>query len=101
MEMTLLRIFVGEMDHHDGRPTYKALVHLFRERGLKGATVLRGVYGYGRDALLHSASPLRLSQDLPMVVEVVDTMERIEPLLDEVRGMVPGGLITLEKVRVV
>ncbi|HEX8652549.1 MAG TPA: DUF190 domain-containing protein [Pyrinomonadaceae bacterium] len=97
----LLRIFIGESDRHGHRPLYEAIVLKARESGLKGATVLRGVMGFGRHSILHTAKILRLSEDLPMVVEIVDRLEKIEqfiPLLDE---MISDGLVTLERVRVI
>jgi PII-like signaling protein len=105
-ERVLMRVFLGESDRcasgpHRGKPLYEALVRTFRERGLAGATVLRGIEGFGAAARVHTARLLELSLDLPIVVEVVDTEEQIEsvlPLLDE---MVGGGLVTLEKVRVI
>jgi PII-like signaling protein len=100
-ERTLMRIFIGESDRYEGRPLYEKLVELFRERGFAGATVLRGIAGFGAHARLHTEKILRLSLDLPIVVEVVDTEERIHaalPLLDE---MIEGGLITLERAHVI
>jgi uncharacterized protein len=97
----LLRIFVGESDRHGHRPLYEALVLKAREAGLAGATVVRGVMGFGKHSILHTAKILRLSEDLPMVVEIADSLERIEaflPLLDE---MISDGLVTLERVRVI
>jgi PII-like signaling protein len=97
----LLRIFVGESDRHDHRPLYEAIVLKAREAGLAGATVTRGVMGFGKHSILHTAKILRLSEDLPMVVEIADSLERIEqflPLLDE---MITDGLVTLERVRVI
>lgn len=93
---TLLRIFVGEDDEHDGRPLYEAIVHALREHGLAGATVFRGIMGFGRSSVLHSAKVLRLSEDLPIVIECVDrrrNVERVLPLLDE---LIVEGLVTLE-----
>jgi PII-like signaling protein len=97
----LLRIFVGESDKHGHHPLYEAIVLKAREHGLAGATVLRGLMGFGKHSILHTAKILRLSEDLPMVVELVDSLEKIEaflPLLDE---MIKDGLVTLEKVRVI
>jgi PII-like signaling protein len=97
----LLRIFVGESDRHGHRPLYEAIVLKAREAGLAGATVVRGVMGFGKHSVLHTAKILRLSQDLPMLVEIADSLERIElflPLLDE---MISDGLVTLERVRVI
>ena len=97
----LLRIFVGESDRHGHHPLYEAIVLKARETGLAGATVLRGVMGFGKNSILHTAKILRLSEDLPMVVEIVDSLEKVEkflPLLDE---MVSDGLVTIEKVNVI
>ena len=97
----LLRIFIGESDRHGHHPLYEAIVLKAREAGLVGATVLRGVMGFGRHSIVHTAKILRLSEDLPMVVEIVDNLEKIEkflPLLDE---MIADGLVTLERVRVI
>ena len=99
-EHYLLRIFVGESDKHGPVPLYEAIVLKARESGLAGATVLRGVMGFGRHSVMHTAKILRLSEDLPMVVEIVDSVERIEPFLPILEEMVPEGLITLELVRV-
>jgi uncharacterized protein len=96
----LLRIFVGESDKHGHVPLYEAIVLKARESGLAGATVLRGVMGFGRHSVMHTAKILRLSEDLPMVVEIVDSVERIEAFLPTLDAMVPEGLVTLELVRV-
>ena len=96
----LLRIFLGESDRHDGRPSFEAIVRAAREAGLAGATVLRGPMGYGRSSRLHTASILRLSEDLPIVVEIVDAEQRIEAFLPTLKSIAPSGLVTLEKVRV-
>lgn len=96
----LLRIFVGEDDWADDRSLYEAIVLKARELGLAGATVLRGPLGFGHGSRLHTAKILRLSQDLPMVVEIVDQEHRIQALLDAIEPMMQGGLITLEEVRV-
>lgn len=97
----LLRIFVGESDKHGHHPLYEAIVLTAREQGLAGVTVLRGVMGFGKHSILHTAKILRLSEDMPMVIEIVDSLEKIDaflPLLDE---MIKDGLVTLEKVRVI
>lgn len=99
-EAVLLRIFVGESDRHDGKPLYHAIVEAARTRGLAGATVLRGVLGYGAHSRIHTSRVLRLSEDLPMVVEIVDAEERIEAFLPELDGMIGEGLVTLEKARI-
>jgi PII-like signaling protein len=100
-EATLLRIFLGESDHHDGKPLYEAIVLKARELHLAGATVLRGVMGFGRSSRLHTAKVLRLSEDLPIVVEIADTEEKIQALLPWLEGVVSGGLITMERARVI
>ena len=97
----LARIYIGESDHHDGRPLYEAIVGLLRERGIAGATVLRGIEGYGRAARLHTSRLLRLSEDLPILIEVVDREDRLRAVLPEVDAMVGEGLITLEHVEVI
>ncbi len=97
----LLRIFLGENDRADGRPLYEALVLKAREMHLAGATVLRGPMGFGARSRLHTAKILRLSEDLPMVVELVDGEEKIQDFLAAIEPMMDGGLVTLEKVQVV
>lgn len=99
-EAALLRIFISEQDRYRGRPLYEVLVLKAREAGLAGATVLRGPLGYGHSSRLHTSKILRLSDDLPLVVEIVDTTAKIEaflPILDEV---MESGLVTIEKARV-
>lgn len=100
-ESDLLRIFVGESDRFEGRPLYQAIVEEARGRGMAGATVLRGLMGFGATSRLHTVKVLRISEDLPMVVEIVDRPERIEAFLPELEAMVPEGLIIIEKVRVI
>lgn len=97
----LVRIYIGEADTWQGRPLYEAIVHLLRERGLAGATVLRGIEGFGARQRIHSTRILSLSTDLPILVEVVDTEERIRAVLPELDPMVTDGLITLERVEVI
>lgn len=96
-----MRIYMGESDHYRGIPAYKSVVHLLREKGVWGATVTRGIYGFGKRSVLHASSPLRLSEDMPILVETVDSEKKISSLLAEVSEMVKGGLITVEDVRVV
>ena len=98
---TLMRIHIGESDKWHGKPLYEAIVELLRKEGFSGVTVLRGVAGYGGSSVYHTDKILRLSQDLPIILEVVETMERIDQILPRLDGMVEGGLITLEKVRVI
>jgi hypothetical protein len=97
----LLRIFVGESDQWHGRPLYEAIVLKARELHLAGATVIKGSMGFGAHSRLHTAKLLRLSEDLPIVVEIVDGKEKIDDLLRHVDQMVTEGLVTLEKVRVI
>jgi PII-like signaling protein len=100
-EGKLLRVFVGESDRWHGRPLYQAIVERVRAEGLAGATVLRGIEGFGADSRLHTARILRLSEDLPVVIEIVDSAEQIErimPILDE---MVGEGMVTVEPVEVI
>lgn len=97
----LLRIFVGESDRHGHHPLYEAIVLKARETGLAGATVVRGVMGFGKHSVLHTAKILRLSEDLPMVVEIVDSLEKIEQFLPVLDQMIRDGLVTLERVRVI
>ncbi len=96
----LLRIFIGEDDRLAGQPLYKELVGFFRERGMAGATVVKGIEGFGAHSRIHTARILRLSQDLPIVIEVVDREERIREVLPELEAMVHEGLVTLERVEV-
>jgi uncharacterized protein len=100
-EAMLLRIFIGESDRWHHQPLYQAIVLKARERHLAGATVLRGPMGFGKSSRLHTAKILRLSMDLPLVIEVVDTEENIQRFLPELDEMMAGGLVTLEKVRVI
>ncbi|HXA14705.1 MAG TPA: DUF190 domain-containing protein [Opitutaceae bacterium] len=97
----LLRIFLGESDRHDGNPLYETIVLKARETGLAGATVLRGAMGFGASSRLHTSKILRLSADLPLIIEIVDTEEKINAFLPTLKGMMGGGLVTLEKVRVI
>ena len=100
-ERTLMRIHIGESDKWHGKPLHEAIVELLRKEGFSGVTVLRGVGGYGGSSIYHTDKILRLSQDLPVILEIVETTERIEQILPRLDGMVEGGLITLEKVRVI
>ena len=97
----LARIYIGESDTWQGQPLYDAIVQLLRERGLAGATVLRGIEGFGAKQHLHTTRILRLSEDLPVLIEIVDIEERVRAVLPELDAMVSGGLITLEKVEVI
>jgi hypothetical protein len=100
-ERTLMRIHIGESDKWQGNSLYRAMIELFRREGFSGVTVLRGVGGYGSASRYHTDKILRLSQDLPIVLEVVEYAERIEQILPKLDEMIGGGLITLEKVRVI
>jgi len=99
-EAQLLRIFIGESDKYKGKPLYEAIVSRARELSMAGATVLRGILGFGAHSRLHSAKILRLSEDLPVVIEIVDTPERIQAFLPHLDEMITEGLVTLEKVQV-
>jgi PII-like signaling protein len=96
----LLRIFIGESDQFGDRPLYEAIVLKAREMHLAGATVLRGPMGFGQSSLLHTAKILRLSVDLPLIIEIVDSEEKINTLLPALEDMIGSGLVTLEKVQV-
>jgi PII-like signaling protein len=96
----LVRIFIGEADRHAGRPLYQAVVELLRERGIAGATVLRGIEGFGAASHLHTTRLLRLSEDLPIVIETIDREDRLRALLPELDALVGDGLITIERVEV-
>src|SRR6202140_5111969 len=96
----LLRIFIGEDDRHEHRPLYEAIVLKAREMHLAGATVLRGPMGFGQSSRLHTAKILRLSEDLPFVIEIVDTEDKIKGFVEAIDSMMGSGLITLEKVQV-
>ena len=100
-ERTLMRIHIGERDKYQGKPLYEALVLRLRERGFAGATVLRGIMGFGASAGIHSEKVLRLSLDLPLIIECVDTEAKIQAILPELDTMIGGGLITLERANVV
>lgn len=97
----LLRIFIGESDRWEGKPLYEAIVNKAREMHLAGATVLRGPMGFGANSRLHTAKILRLSEDLPIVIEIVDAKEKIDELMPHVDEMVQEGLVTVEPVQVI
>jgi uncharacterized protein len=99
-ESKLLRIFIGESDRWHHRPLYEEIVRLARERGLAGATVLRGIEGFGANSHLHTTRILRLSEDLPLVIELVDAAEKIDAFVSEIGDMISGGMVTLERVEV-
>ncbi len=100
-DVDLLRVFVSEQQKYNGRPVYETIVEAARERGLMGATVLRGVMGFGSHCELHTAKVLMLSEDLPMVVEIVDREDRIREFIPLIKEMNHEGLITLEKIQIV
>lgn len=96
----LLRIFIGESDKHGGMPLYEWIVRQAREHGLAGATALRGLEGFGASSRLHTSKVLRLSSDLPIIIEIVDTEEKIEAFLPLIDNAIPEGMATIEKVEV-
>lgn len=100
-ESWLLRIFIGESDRIEGRPLYEDIVRKARERGMAGATVLRGFTGFGAHSRIHTSKVLRLSEDLPVVIEIVDRKDRMDAFLPELDSLIGEGLVTLEKVRVI
>jgi uncharacterized protein len=100
-EGKLLRIFIGESDVWHGKPLYQAIVEYLRKEGIAGATVVRAIEGFGAKSHLHTGRILRLSEDLPLIIEVVDTAENIERVLPTLDDMVAGGLLTMERVEVI
>ena len=100
-ERTLMRIHIGESDKWHGKPLHEAIVEELRKEKFSGVTVLRGVGGYGGSSVYHTDKLLRLSQDLPIVLEVIESQERIDEILPRLDEMIGGGLVTLEKVRVI
>lgn len=100
-EQLLMRIFIGESDRYGHRPLYEALVELLRSEGFAGATVLRGVSGFGAHSIYHTQKLLDLSADLPLIVEVVDSQEKIDQIMPRIDEMMGGGMITLEKVAII
>jgi PII-like signaling protein len=97
----LLRIFIGEEDHYKGRPLYEAIVLKARELNLAGATVLKGIMGFGANSRLHTSKVLRLSEDMPLIVEIVDTWDKIESLMPFLEETVKEGLVTIENINIV
>ncbi|MEE8575385.1 MAG: DUF190 domain-containing protein [Thermodesulfobacteriota bacterium] len=97
----LLRIFIGEDDKHEGRPLYEVIIEEARKRNMAGATMLRGVMGFGANSRLHVAKVLRLSADLPIVIEIVDNPDRIDAFLPDLEYWIGEGLVTLEEITVV
>jgi PII-like signaling protein len=100
-QQTLMRIFIGEQKKHGHKPLYQAIVEMLREEKLAGATVLRGIAGFGAKSHLHSAHLLTLSQDMPMVIECVDTRENLDRIMPKIDEMISDGLVTLENVEVI
>ena len=100
-EGKLLRLFIGESDTWHGKPLYQAIVERVRKEGLAGATVIRGIEGFGADSRLHTARIMRLSEDLPVLIEIVDSAEQIERILPVLDEMVGEGMVTLERVEVI
>ncbi|WP_020676525.1 DUF190 domain-containing protein [Geopsychrobacter electrodiphilus] len=100
-EKTLMRIFISEADRHKGEPLYRALLELLRKQGFAGATVLKGVAGFGANSVMHTDQLLRLSAELPLVIEVVDDEEKIQQIIPQFDTLMLGGMITLEKARVI
>lgn len=99
-EAVLLRVFIGESDKYEGKPLYKYILELCRKEGLSGATVLRGIDGFGKTSKIHTTSILRFSTDLPIVVEIVDKTENIEKIKEKLNAVIKEGLITEEKVKI-
>ena len=99
-QAVLLRVFIGENDEHSGRPLYEAIVLKARELHIAGATVLRGAMGFGHSSRLHTAKILRLSEDLPLLIEIVDSEEKVNSFLPELDAMMSSGLVTMERVDV-
>jgi len=100
-DAVLLRIFIGESDRHMGKPLHQYLLEFFRREGVAGATILRGISGYGKTSIVHTTSILRLSTDPPIIVEAIDTSEKIEEIKKKLEGIVIEGLITEEKAKIV
>src|SRR5438067_2698251 len=100
-ERVLMRIHIGESDKHEGKPLYRQIVELLRSRHYAGATVLRGIMGFGPSSKLHTDRFLELSMDLPLIIECIDTEEKIDAILPELDKMLGGGLITLERAKVI
>jgi uncharacterized protein len=100
-DQTLMRIFIGESDRFEHRPLYEVLLELLRSEGFAGATVIKGAAGFGAHSVVHSDKLLRFSTDLPVIVEVVDSRDRIDTILPRLDEMLKGGLVTLEKAHVI
>lgn len=100
-EAVLVRVHIGEADKYQGKPLYKKILEILRENGIAGATVLRGIAGYGKSSIVHTASILDISADLPIVIEIVDEEEKIKHVLPKIDPLIENGLITMEKVRII
>lgn len=100
-EAELLRIYIGEADKFEAKPLYEVITSLARQKGMAGATVIRGLMGFGAHSRMHTAKILRLSEDLPIIIEIVDEPEKIEAFMPELDKMITEGLVTLEKIRVI
>jgi PII-like signaling protein len=100
-QQVLVRIYIGESNKYEGKPLYQTIVEMLRREKISGATALRGITGFGARSRLHTANILRLSQDLPVIIEVVDTAENINRILHQIELMIGDGLITMEKVQVI
>lgn len=96
-----LRIYIGESDQYKGRPLYQAIVRLLKEQGLAGATVMRGIEGFGANSRIHTANILRLSEDLPLVIVTVDSKEKIDQVLPSLNEMISQGLVTIHDIEVI
>ncbi len=99
-EAVLVRIFFGEDDRWEGKPLYKHITEFCRERGVAGVTVFRGILGYGKSSVIHEAKLFKLSSDLPIVVEIIDSEEKLSAILPELKNFVKNGIVTLERVKV-
>jgi len=99
-EAILLRIFIGESDKHEGKPLYKHILELCRKEGLAGATIMRGIDGFGKSSHLHTTSILRLSTDLPILIEIADKKENIENIKEKLDDIIKEGLVTEERVKI-
>lgn len=100
-EQQLMRIFIGEADRHGHQPLYEALIELLRREGFAGATALRGICGFGANRVYHTQKLLDLSADMPIIIEVVDSLEKINAVMPQLDAMMSGGMVTLEKVMVI
>ena len=100
-ELMMMKIYLGESDHHHGKPLYKYILEMLKERGIAGATVFRGISGFGKTSIIHTTSILRLSTDMPILIEVVDERSKLNAIKEELASIMQEGLITEEKITVV